>query len=719
MRRPTPKRPPVQIARNLIQGGSGGVLGGAVLGLVEACYHLAVNGAPDFLSPFYATLLYGLIGLPLGVGAGVLLSIFEKVIAPAREETAWATGFAGAMAPMLTFILYYLANKVVYLEMGVPTQGKLTVLALGLGIPALFLLVLPFPLHGGLNGLLRAKGLIITWGAMLLVTGAVAEAPLRPDPHEGWGHHEPIPAALKDRPNVLFFFVDTLRADRTQPYGADLATPTVQALADDGVLFEKNFAQASWTRSSGASIFTSLLPSAHNAETKASRLSDDATLWSEVLHDGGYTTGALVNNINLTAGFGFDQGWDTFYYESPDYRFGASESVFALTLYKVVQKLSERALPGDKVVTHFYQPADHVLGDARQFIQKNEQGRWALFVHLMEPHDPYFEHPSVEGTGVEDYDGVAFARAEYEHPDPAKKDELSHLYDNEVVYLDRQLKPFFEWLKASGHYEDTLIVFTADHGEEFDEHGGFWHGTTLYDEVIHVPLILKLPHEQLKGTRVPWQVRSIDIAPTIAATTGQKPAADWEGRDLIGDVRAEAAKEEAAAEVAREAAAADAAPDGDAPAAGDPPPDAPATADAPEAPGAPVPPAAPQPPPRSNPLDRTVVSEEDFEGNVLASMREKGFKYLRANQGNPRGLPPEELYDVVGDPGEQHGILGSTEAVDGQYPEDVAGALSSDLKASIAAARKEAVQGGDVKMSASECARLKALGYLSGDEACN
>jgi arylsulfatase A-like enzyme len=179
--------------------------------------------------------------------------------------------------------------------------------------------------------------------------------------------------------------VDTLRADHLR---AGL-TPNLDAMAADGVVFEQAFAQASWTRSSGASLWTSRLPSSHNADTKAARLSEDAVLWSEVLQDAGVTTGALVNNINLTESFGFNQGFDTFVYESPDYSFGGTESVFALTFYKVVHKVAEKVFGGNKAVSSYYQPAPVVLADAQAFIEANNDSRWALYVHLMEPHDPY------------------------------------------------------------------------------------------------------------------------------------------------------------------------------------------------------------------------------------------------------------------------------------------------------------------------------------------
>ena len=152
----------------------------------------------------------------------------------------------------------------------------------------------------------------------------------------------------------------------------------------------------------------------------------------------------------------------------------------------------------------------------------------------MEPHDPYFEHPILSG-GDQEYSGVAYGRKEHEHPEPSKTAEIKDLYKQEVEFLDRKLGTFFQYLKEQNLYDNTWIVLVSDHGEEFHEHGGFWHGTTLYDEVLRIPLIIKTPKSGLKDIRVPWQVRGIDIAPTITALLDLKADPSWEGQNLLSD----------------------------------------------------------------------------------------------------------------------------------------------------------------------------------------
>ncbi|HMV66912.1 MAG TPA: sulfatase, partial [Myxococcota bacterium] len=559
----------MNLSRNIIQGAAGGLIGGSLLGIAEAGWLTVTAGAPDHLAPLYAVVLYGAIGLALGLGAGLLLSGYEmfRKLGTGAAATSFAVGAAGAVTPVGLFVLMYLVNKEVYAEQGVPMAGKIGILAAVLALDAALLTLGRRLLLGPLAALQRGPGVLGTWGLLAAITGAYALAPAGDDPRATWSHGKSAPAALADKPNVLLIAVDTLRADALGAYGrSGDPTPAIDMFAKDAIVFEQHIAQASWTRSSFASLFTSRIPSSHNADKKASRLADEVVLLSEALHDAGVTTANLANNINVSSTFNFDQGYDTFIYESPVYPFAATESVFGLTMYKVVQKLAERLGPKiglGKDVATFYQPADVVLADAKAFLQANKGARTYLGVHLMEPHDPYFEHPYLMGKGDAEFNGVGYARAEHESPEASQAGYLAEVYDQEVRHLDRKLAPFFDWLRKEGLYDDTLIVLTADHGEEFGEHGGFWHGTTLYDEQIHIPLIVKLPKSALAGTRVTWQSRAIDVAPTLTAALGVAPGEGWMGSDLLGDVRGEldelAAKAKAKAEAQAAVTAAEAA----------------------------------------------------------------------------------------------------------------------------------------------------------------
>jgi arylsulfatase A-like enzyme len=188
------------------------------------------------------------------------------------------------------------------------------------------------------------------------------------------------------------------------------------------------------------------------------------------------------------------------------------------------------------------------------------------------------------------YNGHGVARVTNPNPPHDRRDEMYRLYQENVGYLDEHLGGLWKRLAEMGAWDNTVVALTADHGEEFLEHNGWWHGTTLYEEQVHVPLVLKLPRRQRGGTRVSAPVRTLDVAPTLMAGAGLKPPAAFEGVDIVS---------------------------------------------APE---------------NAKPL----FAEEDHEGNVLTSLHVGDWKLITANPGNPRGLAPIELYDLSADPGEKN-----------------------------------------------------------------
>ena len=139
--------------------------------------------------------------------------------------------------------------------------------------------------------------------------------------------------------------------------------------------------------------------------------------------------------------------------------------------------------PGHRV-TDYYQDAATVTRVADDWLTRHKDSRFFLLLHYMDPHDPYFPHP---------YTGEAIARVESDNPDPALAKHMRELYDGEIRFTDEHIGEVEAKLRELGLWDDTLIVITADHGEEFHEHGGWWHGTTLYEEQIHVPLLVKWP----------------------------------------------------------------------------------------------------------------------------------------------------------------------------------------------------------------------------------
>jgi arylsulfatase A-like enzyme len=394
-----------------------------------------------------------------------------------------------------------------------------------------------------------------------------------------------IPPGLEDAPNVILIGVDTLRADRLSSYGyMDSETPHMDALSADGVRHAEMTAQASWTKPSFASIFTSLYPSSHTATGKPHRLPESVTTLAEVLAASGYHTGGFANNPSISPSFGFGQGFADYIYLEPDYLFVGNGASSQLALYQTLRRIWAMLSGGRIYPDSFYQEAAVVNSHALDWLEANKGTRFFLFLHYMDPHDPYFEHP---------YNGIGYARASDQNPDPELASTFSQLYDGEVRYLDEQLAQLFDWIKSEGLYEQTLIVLTADHGEEFQEHGGWWHGQTLYQEQIAVPLIIKYPASAGAGTIVNDLTQSLDIAPTILESAGAPIPETMMGRSLWSSTE---------------------------------------------------PPAF-------------AFAEEDHEGNVLHALRGPTYKLILANAENPRGLPTEELFELTSDPGEQQDIL--------------------------------------------------------------
>ena len=666
------------MVRRIWLGFAGAVIAGALIGITEALFVLWGGAVAEYQALVYAAVLYGLIGGAVGVAAGLGLALLGLLYKKLSEPLAWTFGFLSVLMPLGLVIARYIVNKAVYAEAGVPMPAMAGIGGAFVVVAGLLLWLAPvFLKRTPLKIMLEPRGTLAAWGGLVGLSALFSFAP-SPAGEGGMVPARPASAAPNGAPDVILIVVDTFRADRVGAYGnTEGLTPAIDTLAKDGLVFEQYVTQASWTRASFASLYSSMSPSGHKSKLKAEALPDDVDTIAEMMSANHYATGGLPNNINVTRSFNFQQGFDYFEYQRPSYIAGAEESSAQLSMYNVLRKVRDRLTKGRYAVTDYYQPAEVVLENARGFIKGNREAgnRYMLVVHLMEPHDPYFRHP---------YDGYAVGRAWHPNPDPSEADELRGLYQGEIRWMDQQLGGFFDWLRAEGAYDDSLIVLTADHGEEFNEHGGWWHGITLYEEQIHVPLIMKLPGADLAGMRVPWQVREIDVAPTFAYISKGKASPLWQGKNLLdsGDVdlikrwNAPEAEPEAPTELGDEVESAP-----------------------------PAPPAAARPGPMEG--ERTAIAEQDFEGNQINSLRLKGCKFIEANPGNPRGLPETALFYLPDDPTEQRNLISAAP------PQCEPGALGAVLREEIKRAGSAGVSGNVVEIPCEECQNLMQLGYMS------
>jgi arylsulfatase A-like enzyme len=355
-------------------------------------------------------------------------------------------------------------------------------------------------------------------------------------------------------PNVLLVLIDTLRADHLGAYGYARGTsPTFDRFAREGVVFERTVAQASWTKPSVASLFTGTFMHEHGVMSSRDALGTRLPTLAEVLRAGGYRTAAFSANPWITPEFRFDRGFDHF--ES-----GRAMSVQLTNLYRLVMRV-ERGLrragvwiPLNEWV--FFAAAEPSLSNARRdelltdaviaWLQEQGEAPFFAYVHLIGPHDPYdpparYAEP-FRAARADDLPRLkrppARVQSIFETAEPLDDAGLAGLvaqYDGAILYTDELLRRLLAALERRELDERTLVIVTSDHGEEFYEHGNWRHGNQLYDEVVHVPLALRLP-ERLAPQRRPDDAMSIDVFPTVLGLL-DVPArpAHLRGRDLFAE----------------------------------------------------------------------------------------------------------------------------------------------------------------------------------------
>jgi len=318
-------------------------------------------------------------------------------------------------------------------------------------------------------------------------------------------------------PNVLIVLVDTLRADKLGCYGNDLGlTPTIDGLAAEGVRFENAFAHAPWTLPSCGSLFTSALPSCHGGGGYLGQaftaVREDQPTLAEAFQRAGYQTAAFVNVMFLDPKFGLKRGFTHYDFTRPRNNMGerkATPTTDAATVW-----LKAHAGEPFFLVVHYFDP--HLTYDPPAEYRK----KYAMAIDHTRQPDLFGEARQMRALrqGAISIDAVPLER-------------LERLYHGEVSYADREIGRLLGSLEGLGVREDTIVVFTADHGEEFGEHGGFEHGHTVYDELLHVPLIIHYPRK-LAARVIPTVVRHIDVGPTICELAGVEAPASFAGHPL-------------------------------------------------------------------------------------------------------------------------------------------------------------------------------------------
>ncbi len=334
----------------------------------------------------------------------------------------------------------------------------------------------------------------------------------------GTGEEDEGPATAQ---SVVLVSVDTLRADRLGGYGREPSfTPAIDAFGEEAALFELAIAQAPSTLSSHASLFTSLIPHHHGASrTRSLALAPDHLTLAEVLRDAGFSTAAFHGGGQLDAAFGVEQGFEI--YETPGHQ--------------------PDQPPGEEAFSDRFGPT---VERALAWLEEEKPERFFLFLHTYEIHHPYTPSPEDLAAIEANYAGplppeisIDLLRGVNGGQTPLGPEDLRHIesaYEGEIRSVDAAFGRLMEGLGRLGLRDTTLIVFTSDHGEEFGEHGTVgWHSHTLYDELLHVPLMIRFPGAWSGGRRLDAQVRLLDVAPTVLGAVGVERPGVFQGANLI------------------------------------------------------------------------------------------------------------------------------------------------------------------------------------------
>ncbi len=318
-------------------------------------------------------------------------------------------------------------------------------------------------------------------------------------------------------PNLVVVSVDTLRADHLGCYGYPRPTsPAIDRFRRDAALFEQAIAQAPSTLPSHASLLTSLVPQRHGASWAARRaIPEEVVTLPEVLRGAGYRTAAFTGGGQMHPSNGLAQGFDLYRVTGP---LPLAETVAAALPW--LDELDE-------------------IGE----LDERRRSPFFLFLHTYETHHPYTPDAETLALFDDGYSGPLPAKIGVGLLDRVNRGELAidardvaHIvaaYDAEIRSMDRGFADLLRHLRERGLYEETMIVLTSDHGEEFGEHERVgWHSHSLYDELLRVPLVVKFPAGRHAGAAVEGQVRSLDVAPTALAALGIAPPPEFEGIDL-------------------------------------------------------------------------------------------------------------------------------------------------------------------------------------------
>lgn len=355
---------------------------------------------------------------------------------------------------------------------------------------------------------------------------------------------DPLPAVRSTtvRPNILLIVMDATRTKNLSCYGYHRSTtPHLERFGERCVLYDAAISPAGWSLPAHVSIFTGLYPSKHGAHDQHKYLTPEHSTIAEVLRARGYNALAFCDNPYVGPSTGLDRGFEQFNKDFGNLPAG-------LRGFNRKWSIGFASMLGQRDSGARY--TNNQIHSALRRLQSDERP-FFMFVHYSEPHAPY-RPPRNYRSYLPDC--VSFRDAQQVNQDPWKylldptlMDEqdfeiLTALYDGEISYVDNRIGQVLGWLEEMGILDRTMVIISADHGENIGDHEMMAHKYCLYDTLLHVPLIIHYPHGTAAPGRVAYQVQTLDLLPTILAMLGDTSSEIYhslQGHDLLSSGRHE------------------------------------------------------------------------------------------------------------------------------------------------------------------------------------
>ncbi|MBD3292936.1 MAG: sulfatase-like hydrolase/transferase [Armatimonadia bacterium] len=513
-----------------------GAVGGAIMGIARAeAGATALATAGEFA---LWALVQGAFGAAVGLLLGLLLMLIARLAgeATASEERLRS---AGLIMPLGALALLIRSGSVESAGTApVPTHMVFLATVL-LAIGAGSLIAARTGRRAARIGRIAGAGVL----ALAIVLAGTRLGAFSADDLGAKIRRAESPHHSGEAPSVILLSVDTLRPDYIGLNGGPASTPVMDAFARESFVFTRARSVAPWTRPSFASFFSGLYPS----QMGVARLRGEDPEWetilptkwrgdvetlAERLGEAGWATAAITTNPHLAtwtnAGQGFDVHYDLLTHGPPLRR--RLLSISPLTALMPESNLAYgSALPLQRA---------HVVTDATVRLLRQVQSRPLLaWAHYMDPHAPYDPPglPARDALLASELEDIAAGRS---HRTAVSRSRLIQAYAREVEYFDTWLGHVIEELKQSGLWDEAIVVLWSDHGEEFWEHGNWEHGQSLYDELLHVPMMVHMPG-QTEGVTCDASVSLLDPMPTLLDLCGLPVTDELQGRSLARLLRGE------------------------------------------------------------------------------------------------------------------------------------------------------------------------------------